>query len=207
LPGADGKAFLLEAQDAATNASQAEVKVQVDRTPPQLEIASPGEGVVLGGLPVVVQGTVQDASETSVTVNGTPATRNGDAWQASFDGLGEGGHSFGVVAVTRRGRSATRNVSLDLLPPVVTIDSPDSGTLTKESSIAVLGTAVDRTLRASGHGTGGARRRDIQRDGGSGRGRHPILAVAPTPEPGRAGAVTVTGDRTAPVVGVQAEAW
>ena len=123
LPGDGERSFVLEAEDAAHNFSQTSVPVLVDRTAPQLQIASPGEGVILGGLPIVVQGTVQDATRATVTVNGVPAVQNGEAWQATFEGLVEGSHSFQAVTVDAAGNEAraTRNVRLDLLAPMVSI--------------------------------------------------------------------------------------
>ena len=128
---------MLEAEDKAGNVSQASVPVVVDRTPPHITIESPVENATLGGLPVVVQGTVSDETATMVTVNGVVAIRTGEAWQAPFDGHSEGTQSFQATAVDAAGNesAAARTVRLDLLPPVVAIDSPATATLTREGSV------------------------------------------------------------------------
>src|SRR5712692_6991220 len=88
---ADGaNTFTLVATDAAGNTSTQLLHVTLDRTPPDLSIAAPSPGAVLGSLPVVVQGLVQDDTATTVTVNGMPATVTQNAWQLSVSSLPEG---------------------------------------------------------------------------------------------------------------------
>jgi hypothetical protein len=142
LPPTDGPTTItLIAQDAAGNVATFVLHVTVDRTPPTLQIASPAEGAILGAVPVVVQGLVQDASPTTVTVDGIPATLTQQAWQASFPGLGQGPHSFSVVATDAAGNqtSLVRNVFIDLLPVTIAITSPAPGALTNATSMPVTG--------------------------------------------------------------------
>ncbi|HEX6096862.1 MAG TPA: Ig-like domain-containing protein [Thermoanaerobaculia bacterium] len=141
--------FLLTATDAAGNTATQEVTVIRDTTNPALEVASPTEALVIANLPVVVRGTATDATALTVTVNGTAATITADAWEASFETLTEGAQTFTVVATDAAGNSttATRNVTLDLAAPAVTITAPVTGTFTSAATVTIAGTATDLTLR------------------------------------------------------------
>src|SRR6185503_6669974 len=124
LPGEGEIPIRFAAIDAAGNSSPpTEVRVIVDRTAPSVTIVSPTQNQALGALPIIVQGTVEDATTTTVTVDGQPAGRTGQAWQASFATLPEGDHRFTVVATDQAGNSTTNtlDVFIDLAPPVVTI--------------------------------------------------------------------------------------
>ncbi len=146
LPAEGDVAIPFAATDAAGNASPpAELHVVVDRTAPTLTIVSPSPDVVLGALPIIVQGTVVDATSTTVTVDGQAATRTGQAWQASFASLPEGNHRFTVVATDEAGNDTTKTVDVfvDLSPPEVAITQPPTGTLTREGGIPVSGTVQE----------------------------------------------------------------
>lgn len=144
-PLPEGPATLtLTATDAAGNASTTTVSFTVDRTPPTLQVVSPTEGAVLTGLPVVVQGFVHDSAGASVSVDGIPAVRTGDAWHVSFAELPEGPRTFAVLATDGAGNVSAANVSivLALVPPAVAIASPATGALTAEASIVVSGSVT-----------------------------------------------------------------
>ncbi|HVN12492.1 MAG TPA: Ig-like domain-containing protein, partial [Kineosporiaceae bacterium] len=145
LGSTDGDQQLtLTAVDAAGNASAASVGVVVDRTAPQLEVVAPVAGAVLGALPVLVQGVVQDASAVSVAVDGVLATVTGSAWSVSLDSLAEGSHLFEVRATDAAGNASSASVQtqIDLSPPAVHIGSPASGSVTREAGVAVTGTVT-----------------------------------------------------------------
>ena len=146
LASEGGQAIVLTATDAADNTATVDVPVVVDRTPPTLSIASPSPGAAIGQSPVTVLGFVQDATDTAVTVDGVPATRTQTAWQASVD-LPDGPATLTAEAVDAAGNrtTATVNVTVDLGPPAIDITAPPDGTLTRDGSITVTGTASARS--------------------------------------------------------------
>jgi hypothetical protein len=135
----------LVATDIAGNSSTKTIDLIVDRTAPAIDIVSPTPSALMSGLPIVVQGNVTDATTVAVTVDGTPATRTSETWQASFDTLPDGAHTFTVTATDAAGNVATKTVTatLDTQPPVLTITSPAPGTLTRFDVIDVSGTVQD----------------------------------------------------------------
>ncbi|HTC93758.1 MAG TPA: Ig-like domain repeat protein, partial [Terriglobales bacterium] len=138
----------LVATDAAGNVSTKTIHVTLDRTPPTLSIAAPSAGAVLGSLPVIVQGTVQDDTATTVTVDGIPATATQNAWQLSVASLPDGPHTFLVVATDAAGNSTqqTESVLIATQPPTIVITAPASGSLTRNTSIPVNGTVTSPAL-------------------------------------------------------------
>ncbi|HEX7149903.1 MAG TPA: Ig-like domain-containing protein [Thermoanaerobaculia bacterium] len=146
---ADGlRTLVLVATDAAGNTSTSSVKVTRDTVDPVVTVAAPAKASVIGTVPVVVRGTLQDATAVAVTVDGTAATVTNAAWQASISGLSEGKHSFTIVAVDAAGNDTTveHEVSIDTLAPLVVIATPAPATLTKDATITITGTATDGTL-------------------------------------------------------------
>src|SRR5262249_55202959 len=133
------------ATDSVGNSTTKTVDIVVDRTAPTITIAAPTAGSVMSGLPIVVQGTVTDATDAHVTVDGTDATRTADAWQASFASLPDGPHAFSIVATDAAGNSTPRTVAvtLDTAAPILTITSPAPGTLTRLDTVDVTGTVQD----------------------------------------------------------------
>lgn len=204
--------FTLSAVDAAGNSGTKELRVTSDVTAPRLAIASPAADDVVGNLPLVVRGLVQDATAAAVTVNGVPATLTEGAWEASLGSLPEGENDLSVVATDAAGNRTTlaRKVVLDLLAPVVTISSPQPGTLTREATATVSGTVSDRSpasvsvngIAGTLQPTGDATRRSFTvpnvplKDGDN------QLRVVATDAAGRAGeaAVVLTQDAIPPVV-------
>lgn len=91
---------------------------------------------VLGAAPafagtktITVTGTVDDAIAT-VTVNGTAATLTGGNFSAAVT-LTEGENTITAVATDPAGNSSSASVevSLDTVPPVIVISSPADGQL------------------------------------------------------------------------------
>ena len=143
------RTLTLRATDAAGNESTFDVHVTLDQTPPDLSVMTPDAGATLGSAPIVTQGFVYDATATTVSVNGMPATRVlQDAWLASVGGVSDGPQRLTIVATDAAGntQTVTRDVTLDLSAPLVAFASPASGTLTNALTIDVSGTASDATL-------------------------------------------------------------
>jgi hypothetical protein len=146
---AEGKNdFAIVATDAAGNSATKTVSIVRDTVAPTVTVASPAKGSVVGANPVLVRGTAQDATALTVTVDGTAATVTGEAFEASIDNLTEGPHVFQVVATDAAGNATTKahDVTVDLKAPIVVISSPAAGSLTKNATIDVTGTATDVTL-------------------------------------------------------------
>ncbi|MEO8379456.1 MAG: Ig-like domain-containing protein [Acidobacteriota bacterium] len=145
----DGKkSVTLTATDQAGNSSSKTVEVTRDTAAPQIVVVSPLSGAVVGAVPVVLSGTVQDATTTTVTVDGAAATVTGDAWQVSLSDLTEGTATFSIVATDAAGNATplSHTITVDLAAPAVTITAPASGTLTKEATTTVTGRVTDTTL-------------------------------------------------------------
>ncbi|MEA2462924.1 MAG: hypothetical protein QOJ98_671, partial [Acidobacteriota bacterium] len=211
LAAEGANAFVLTATDAAGNIATENATVIRDTTKPALEVASPTEALVIANLPVVVRGTASDATALEITVDGTAATITGEAWEASFDELTEGAHAFTVVATDAAGNTTTvtRNVTLDLAAPAVTITTPAPGTFTNQASVTISGTVTDLTLRtvtAGGvagtftSGTGGVYDYTIENVPlEEGDNAIVVLATDAGSRTGQA-ALTITRDATPPVI-------
>jgi RHS repeat-associated protein len=146
--GAEGpRAVTVVATDQAQNQASPSVHVTVDRTAPTLDVVSPAEGAVLGSLPLTVLGTATDLNGVTVTVDGEPATRVGEAWSFTASSQPEGNHTFQIVATDLAANTVTRtrSVIVDLGPPTLVVTSPQNGLLTREASVQVTGTVQDRS--------------------------------------------------------------
>ncbi|MGD0338062.1 MAG: hypothetical protein ABSB78_04685 [Bacteroidota bacterium] len=116
---------------------------------PVLKVTSPVDGYITKDGAITVQGTVIDSSGTAVTVtvNGVqvPLNTNG-----SFNGdvtLIEGTNRITITALNGLGQSSTvlRTVRKDSMPPVLVVNNPVDGLLTKDSVVAVFGSVKDST--------------------------------------------------------------
>lgn len=211
LTAEGANAFVLTATDAAGNVATENVSVVRDTTNPTLEVVSPTEALVIANLPVVVRGTASDATALEITVGGAEATITGEAWEASFEELTEGTHAFTVIATDAAGNTTTvtRNVTLDLAAPVVTITAPAAGTFTSQAAVTITGTVTDLTLRSISAGgvsgtftttTSGVYDYTIQNVPlAEGDNSIVVLATDAGSRTGQA-ALTITRDATPPVV-------
>ncbi len=86
-----------------------------------------GPAVLAGTRTITVTGTVDDP-QAVVTVNGTAATVSGGNFSASVT-LTEGNNTITATATDPAGNSASASVtvSLDTVPPVITISFPANG--------------------------------------------------------------------------------
>jgi hypothetical protein len=113
--------------------------------PPTIAITSPANGALLASSPVSVMGNV--TSGATVTVNGVAATVTGTTFTASLP-LADGPRAVTATATNAGGSAnASVNVTVDTIPPVVTITSPANGTATIAGTIVVTGTVADSRVR------------------------------------------------------------
>ncbi|MBK6406030.1 MAG: hypothetical protein IPF66_13840 [Holophagales bacterium] len=123
---------LVTAVDAAGNEARATAEYVVDVRAPAVTISSPGEGAILGPGPVFVRGTATDATLREVTVEDLRATVGSDGeFSAGPFSRPDGGVVFTATASDAAGRSstATVRVTVDTVPPVVTVRIAATGAL------------------------------------------------------------------------------
>ncbi|UCD84959.1 MAG: VCBS repeat-containing protein, partial [Deltaproteobacteria bacterium] len=124
------------------------VNVITDTTPPLVFINSPISGQVFDTTTVVVTGTATDSGGIGidwVKVNGITATGT-DTWTVTLTGLSPGVNTFTAIVrdnFGNSGQSAPVNITVDLLPPSITITSPSDGSYLNTTEVIVTGTASD----------------------------------------------------------------
>jgi hypothetical protein len=112
------------ATDLAGNTATASVTVNLDKTPPDVVLASPDEGLATNAATVPVSGSVQDANPiASVAVNGMSVPLSGSSFTTDV-ALGPGETPIVVTAADIAGNLATSShtVTMDAAapaPPVV----------------------------------------------------------------------------------------
>jgi hypothetical protein len=123
----------------------------LDVDPPVIVIEHPQEGSLTNQSTVEVRGTVTDASAVPlVTVNGSPATIDGERFAATLD-LEQGFNAILVVATDSWGNvgSAIVSLTIDSEPPQVTLIAPPEGQLVNGDRVRIRGEATDHSGIAS----------------------------------------------------------
>ncbi len=116
--------------------------VPLDNLPPQVMVTAPSEGFLTNDPTVRVTGTVDDPTAT-VTVAGQTVPVVSGSWSVALV-LAEGSHNLSIVAVDPAGNSSTpvtRQVTVDITGPVLTLASPDDRLLTRNPLLDVTGEA------------------------------------------------------------------
>jgi hypothetical protein len=215
LPTEGANAILVSATDAAGNETTVDLSVISDRTSPELTIVTPAVDALVANLPVNVQGSVTDLTAVTIVAGGVEANVSGAGWTAAIGGLPDGNRTITVVATDAAGNQTTRTRSflLDTAAPVVTIESPQAGALTRLDTATVTGTVVDLStdsvvvagITAVLGPEDGAGRRSFTATVPLGEGDNHVIAVA-TDRAGRAGQAEVhlTRDSTPPSVDLAA---
>ena len=132
--------------DAAGNAATATAAYVVDVASPALAITSPAEGAILGTGPVLVRGTATDATLESVTVDGFAATvSSGGDFSAGPFSRADGPGSFTASAVDAAGRTSTAkvNVTVDTVPPVVSVRVAATGAVLAPGALLSVAPVLD----------------------------------------------------------------
>jgi len=127
------------AWDKAGNLAKAEWRLQVDTTPPVLEIQGPADGAVLNQERVTYKVRSNEAL-ASLLVDGRSAGED-DGWYVANVDLEEGDNTVGFTATDLAGNTAhvTRAVTLDTAPPVIRVTGPGDGALTREGEVEITG--------------------------------------------------------------------
>ena len=136
------------ATDRAGNTTQVTRSITVDTSPPQLVVVSPADGLIAAQASLTVSGTVEDSISgvPSVLVNGQSAAVSGGTFSLTVT-LSEGENAITVTATNGAGLSTViyRSVTLDTVPPVLTVESPTGGEITTSPAFTLSGTASDAT--------------------------------------------------------------
>ena len=130
-------------QGKITRVLSAPLTVSVQGTSATLTITSPANLAFLSVSPTNVRGTV-GSPQTAVTVNGVPAAVSGTTFSAQVPLL-EGTNTLVAVGQTSGGTASTASVqvTLDTTPPQVSINSPEAGFVTSETTVNVSGLVND----------------------------------------------------------------
>lgn len=150
VPVAEGpNTIRLQASDPDMQSCDAQVRVRVDRTAPTVAILDPNNNIRVNPSrnPYRVSGSLDDASNIAAvraTLAGEPvADVNVLPGEFSFQvDLVEGANQVTVLAEDEAGNVSVameRTITLDSVPPEVTIETPADGTRTAEAAVTVTG--------------------------------------------------------------------
>jgi uncharacterized Zn-binding protein involved in type VI secretion len=190
------------ATDLFGNQAERTLGVKVDTTPPAINVLSPTEGLITNQARITVSGTFEDASDTTVRINGVPAALVGGNFSVTVE-LNEGRNDLLVQAADAAGNQteARGSVTRDTAPPALTLLLPSEGQVAQ--AIDVSGRVEDATaVTVQANGV------DLPADGGAFVGRiphaeggNPVRVVA-TDAAGNVAEITrnVTVDTTPPVI-------
>ena len=115
-----------------------------DTTPPVLNVAQPANNSITNATEISVSGTFSDQSPTTITINGVPATVDGNSFSAIVP-LSEGPNSLSIVATDTAGNrtEVARTVTRDTTAPVLSIETPADSSYTNANQIQISGTFSD----------------------------------------------------------------
>jgi hypothetical protein len=142
-----GQAVVGIAIDKAGNTATASVTVKLDKTTPNLAVASPANGAKIFASPISVNGSVTDVLSglASVTCNGVSATVNGGSFNCGVTPT-PGANSINATAIDVAGNTSTSTLSLTYAPvPTVRLTSPANLGYLNLSPTTVTGTVDDPT--------------------------------------------------------------
>ncbi len=143
---------VVTAFDLSGNSQTAAVDFTVDATPPTVTIVSPTQGAFISSNEVVVSWSAADATtgidhlEVSLD-GGTPVILPATASSHTFAGLSEASHTIEVEAFDAAGNSiaASTSITVDTIPPILSVISPLADSHFTSNSIEVVWTAGDAT--------------------------------------------------------------
>ncbi|MCP4203906.1 MAG: hypothetical protein GY769_18470 [bacterium] len=131
--------FLLSAADLAGNVAELTHTIVRDTTPPVVTIAQPPAGIT-NNPTTTVSGTAVDLHLAEVRVNGTPAALSGSSYSLDGVTLTEGVNTISVEATDVVGNAgqAQRAVTLDTIPPAISISGVTDGQRTNQPLTPVV---------------------------------------------------------------------
>ena len=125
------------ASDGVGNLSSDTVSVIIDTTPPDLWVLSPPDGSYLNTREISVIGTIYELSPiTAISVNGVPAVLNGSTFTATLTAPADGSTTIIAQATDQAGNTGYSwpvIVTIDTVPPQITIVQPQDGATTNSA--------------------------------------------------------------------------
>jgi len=132
----------VSASDTAGNTRTAILKVIVDTIDPQLTVYSPVDGTTLNTTGVLVTGKVVEQNLDKLEINGytVPVATDGSFGYMLY--FGEGIQTIAVTATDKAGHVVTKTlqITIDTVPPSLTVMNPQPGTYIADTVINVTGT-------------------------------------------------------------------
>ena len=115
-----------------------------DTTPPVLTVQQPADNSTNSATEVNVTGTFSDESPTTITVNGVPASLQGNSFTATLP-LAEGQNDLLIAATDVAGNrtEVARRVFRDTIAPLITLEQPAPEHATQNQEILVTGNYSD----------------------------------------------------------------
>ena len=139
------------ATDPFVNTGMDSIAVVLDSKPPTVEITGPQANSLMNSKTVTVSG-IADGKAAAVTIVTSPTKTGAVAadlapgtFTAKEVSLQEGVNTITAKAVSKAGNSATSSikVTVDTIPPRITLTAPKDQTLTNKKMITVTGTIDD----------------------------------------------------------------
>ncbi len=145
VPLGDGTTLTATATDAAGNVGSAVRTVARDTEPPVVAFTAPAAGTITNRGTLAVEGTVDDASAVTVTVNGTAMTVEGHVFRGEIPLAGEGRIQLTAVATDAPGNRAEASVEIlrDATAPVLVVTAPTDGSVVRTPEVSLHGTLRD----------------------------------------------------------------
>jgi RHS repeat-associated protein len=136
----------ITATDAGGHHTDSTRTVIRDTQAPSLSVSAPVDGAVTKNATITVTATASDANGVTVNTNGTPLTLSAGVYSGSV-ALTQGSNVLTTTATDGAGNttSIVRNVTMDAVPPVLTVSAPTDGSTTMADSVTVSGTVSDLT--------------------------------------------------------------
>lgn len=135
----------VEALDRAGNSASTAVAVIIDTAPPLLRVTAPAGEVLTSSPTVEVTGAAEPGC--TLTIDGEPVPVIYGSFRASV-ALSEGPNRVELEARDAAGNRALSwlEVTLDTIPPWLTVATPGDGALTNRSEVEVAGAAEEGAL-------------------------------------------------------------
>lgn len=148
-----GQTLQGSATDKAGNTSTTNTTVNLDLTPPTLQITSPADGSVVPVNTVSISGTVDDSLSgiAAVSCNGTTAGVSGSSFSCSVD-LQGGANTISVLVTDAAGNSASAEMHVTLSAAPLNITEPANLSFFNFSPIRIAGTVAAQTSAVTVNG-------------------------------------------------------